>query len=137
MADNIKDKSQKTFNIKIEAIKTPLGSVPTLESFKNLVEGLNILNADMIRTQEIVNLEVFKQMAVIEKELKSLRKLISEEIIAHEAIKENITEVNKRLNKIEKDQILRLQDLSKLIIDFIGSVRVFQDRISKVLKQPP
>ena len=135
MADNTKEPNQKTFNIKMEGIKTPLGEVPTLQSFKNLVEGLNILNTDMIRTQETVNMEVFKQMAVIEKELKSLRKLISEEIISHEAIKENISEVNKRLDKIEKDQILRLKDLSKLVIDFIGSVRVFQDRVSKLLKQ--
>ena len=66
MAGDAED--QKKFSIKIEAIKTPLGAVPTLESFKNLIEGLNILNADMIRTQETVTSEVFKQMVGIEKE---------------------------------------------------------------------
>ena len=132
MAGDAED--QKKFSIKIEAIKTPLGAVPTLESFKNLIEGLNILNADMIRTQETVTSEVFKQMVGIEKELKSLRKLISEEIIAHEAIKENITEVSKRLEKFEKEQTERMKELSKLIIDFIGSIRVFQDKITRLVK---
>ncbi len=130
---------QKKMSIKIEAIKTPLGPVPTLESIKNIVDGLNILNAEMIRTQETVNSEVFKQMSGIEKELKSLRKLISEEIIAFEAIKEYIVggELTKRLDKIEKDQIDRMKELSQLLIDFIGSVRVFQDRIGRLLKQAP
>ena len=131
-----KSAENKKISIKIDAIKTPLGEVPTLESLKKIIEGLNVLNADMIRTQETVNSEVFKQMAGIEKELKSLRKLISENIIAFEAIKENITEVTKRLNKIEKDQIARMNDLSKLIIDFIGSVRVFQEEINRFVKRP-
>ncbi|MHA1652272.1 MAG: hypothetical protein ACTSYB_18975 [Candidatus Helarchaeota archaeon] len=108
MAKNAEDR--KKFLITIEAIQTPLGPVPTLESLKKIIEGLNILNADMLHTQEIVNSEVFKQMARIEKELKNLRKLISEEIIAHEALKENISEVNKKLDKIEKDQIERMKE---------------------------
>ncbi|NVM54546.1 MAG: hypothetical protein HWN66_12650 [Candidatus Helarchaeota archaeon] len=121
--------------IKIEAIKTPLGPVPTLESFKRIVEGLNILNADMMRTQETVNSEVFKQMAGIEKELKSLRKLISEEIISFGAIKEDIVALNKRLDKIGKEQNTNMKNLSNLITDFIGSVRVFQDKITRILKK--
>ena len=127
--------AEKKISIKIEAIKTPLGQVPTLESFKQVLEGLNVLNADMIRTQEMVNNEMFKTMAGIEKELKSLRKLISEEIISFEAIKEDVNTVNKRLDKIEKDQAERIKDLSNLIIDFIGSVRVFQDQVTRLIKE--
>lgn len=127
--------AEKKISIKIEAIKTPLGEVPTLESFKQVLEGLNVLNADMIRTQEMVNNEMFKTMAGIEKELKSLRKLISEEIISFEAIKEDVNTVNKRLDKIEKDQLERIKDLSNLIIDFIGSVRVFQDQVTRLIKE--
>ncbi|MHA1276513.1 MAG: hypothetical protein ACTSQI_03050 [Candidatus Helarchaeota archaeon] len=124
----------ETFSIQIEAIKTPLGEVPTLESFKRLIEGLNILNADMIRTQETVNSEVWKSMSGIEKELKSLRKIISEELIAHAAIKENINELNKRLEQIAKNQDEKLKELSKLLIDFIGSIRVFQETITRRLR---
>jgi uncharacterized protein YoxC len=127
--------AEKKIAIKIEAIKTPLGQVPTLESFKQVLEGLNVLNADMIRTQELVNSEMFKTMAGIEKELKSLRKLISEEIISFEAIKEDVNTVNKRLDKIEQDQLERIKDLSNLIIDFIGSVRVFQDQVTRLIKE--
>ncbi|MDD1778873.1 MAG: hypothetical protein LUQ65_11980 [Candidatus Helarchaeota archaeon] len=127
--------AEKKISIKIEAIKTPLGQVPTLESFKQVLEGLNVLNADMIRTQELVNNEMFKTMAGIEKELKGLRKLISEEIISFEAIKEDVNTVNKRLDKIEKDQVERIKDLSNLIIDFIGSVRVFQDQVTRLIKE--
>ncbi|MFX1296402.1 MAG: hypothetical protein ACFFD2_16305 [Promethearchaeota archaeon] len=133
MANKIDDK--KKFLIKIEAIKTPLGPVPTLESFKNLIEGLNILNADMIRTHETVNSEVFKSMAGIEKELKSLRKLISEEIVSIEAIKEDINGLKKRLDQIEVIQKADFKELSNLITDFIGSIRVFQDRITRLLKK--
>ncbi|NVM30768.1 MAG: hypothetical protein HWN65_18145 [Candidatus Helarchaeota archaeon] len=133
MADDTGE--NKKFSIKVEAIKTPLGAVPTLESFKNLVEGLNILNADMIRTHETVNSEVFKQMAGIEKELKSLRKLIAEEIVSFEAIKEDINALNKRLDNIEVEQQHKLKELTDLITDFIGSVRVFQDKITRVLKK--
>lgn len=133
MADDTGE--NKKFSIKVEAIKTPLGAVPTLESFKNLVEGLNILNADMIRTHETVNSEVFKQMAGIEKELKSLRKLIAEEIVSFEAIKEDINALNKRLDNIEVEQQHKLKELTDLITDFIGSVRVFQDKITRFLKK--
>ena len=124
----------KKISIKIEGIKTPLGAVPTLDSLKQVLEGLNILNADMIRTQEMVNNEMFKTMAGIEKELKSLRKLISEEIISFEAIKDNINTVNKRLDKIEENQTERIAELSNLITDFIGSIRVFQDQVTRVIK---
>ena len=145
--------SKKKITINIEAIKTPLGPVPTLESLKKIVEALNILNADMIRTQETVNSEVFKQMAGIEKELKSLRKLISEEIISFGAIKEgiekliseeivsfgaikeDITGLNKRLDKMEVAQNNKIKELSDLITDFIGSVRVFQDQVARLLKK--
>ena len=145
--------SNKKITINIEAIKTPLGPVPTLESLKKIVEALNILNADMIRTQETVNSEVFKQMAGIEKELKSLRKLISEEIISFGAIKEgieklsseeivsfgaikeDITGLNKRLDKMEVAQNNKIKELSDLITDFIGSVRVFQDQVARLLKK--
>ena len=125
----------KKITIKIEAIKTPLGPVPTLESLKKVVEGLNILNADMLRTQEVVNSEVFKQMAGIEKELKSLRKLISEEIISFEAIKEDIAGLHKRLHTMDADQKASIKELSDLITDFIGSVRVFQDKVTRILKK--
>jgi septal ring factor EnvC (AmiA/AmiB activator) len=127
--------ANKKIPIKIEAIKTPLGAVPTLKSFKQVLEGLNILNADMIRTQEMVSNEMFKTMAGIEKELKSLRKLISEEIISSEAIKENINALNKRLDKIDEDEQERIKDLSSLIMDFIGSVRVFQDQVTRLFKE--
>lgn len=124
----------KKISIKIEAIKTPLGAVPTLKSLKQVLEGLNILNDDMIKTQEMVNNEMFKTMAGIEKELKSLRKLMSEEVISFEAVKENINAFNKRLDKIEENQQERIKELSNLIIDFIGSVRVFQDQITRLIK---
>ena len=127
----------KKIPIEIKAIKTPLGPVPTLESLKQIVDGLNVLNEDMIRTHEIVNSEVFKQVAGIERELKSLKKLISEEAISFESIKEQISELHKRLDRIEADQQKQnssIQDLSSLITDFIGAVRVFQERITRLLK---
>jgi hypothetical protein len=129
------DAEEKKINIKIEAIKTPLGEVPTLASLKQICEAMNILNADMIRTQETVNNEVYKQLHTIEIELKSLRKLMSEEIISFEAVKESINALNKRLDERENTQLEKINDLSKLIIDFIGSVRVFQDRMTQVVKK--
>lgn len=119
-------------SLKIEAIKTPLGAVPTLNSLKQIVDALNILNKEMIRTHDIVNSEVFKQMAGIEKELKSLRKLLSEEIIGFEAIKEDIKAIHKRIDLLEVEQTKKLQNLSDLITDFIGSVRVFQDKMTRL-----
>ena len=128
------DDAEKKISIKIEAINTPLGPVPTLESLKKIVEGLNILNADMRRTHETVNSEVFKQMSGIEKELKSLRKLISEEIVSMEVIKEDIGALKKRIDQIETEQKADIKELSNLITDFIGSIRVFQDRITRYFK---
>ncbi|MHA1265227.1 MAG: hypothetical protein ACTSRS_08355 [Candidatus Helarchaeota archaeon] len=131
MANNTQDK----VSIRVEAIKTPLGPVPTLESLKQVINALNILNAEMIQTHEIVNSEVFKQMAGIEKELKSLRKLISEEIVSFEALKKDISTIHKRIDRLEADQTKKINDLSDLITDFIGSVRVFQDKITRLLKK--
>ena len=84
-------------SIDIEVIETPRGKVVSLESIKNIVNALNLLNVELISSSDKINNEVLNEMINIERELKAIRKLLAENTITHEALKENIREMNEVL----------------------------------------
>ena len=90
--------SRQKFGIQIEAIKTPKGMVPTVDTIKRVVQGLNLLDADLTRTK----LKMEANIRALLREVKTLQKLVADDTIASESSLERLGEIIKRLDKMEK-----------------------------------
>lgn len=90
--------SHQKFSIQIEAIKTPKGMVPTVDTIKRVVQGLNLLDADLARTK----LKMEANIRALLREVKTLQKLVADDTIASESSLERIGELIKRLENMEK-----------------------------------
>jgi len=85
------------YSIEIESIKTPKGLVPTVESLKRIVNGLNLLDADLSR----VNLKMEANIRVLLREVKTLQKLVADDTIASESSVERLSSLTNRFGKLE------------------------------------
>ncbi|MFX1562416.1 MAG: hypothetical protein ACFFDP_03830 [Promethearchaeota archaeon] len=93
------------YSIEIESIKTPKGLVPTVESLKRIVNGLNLLDADLSR----MNLKMEANIRVLLREVKTLQKLVADDTIASESSVERLSSLANRFDKLESS----LQTLAK------------------------
>ena len=93
------------FAIEIEAIKTPKGLVPTVESLKRVVQGLNLLDADLSR----MNMKMEANIRALLREVKTLQKLVADDAIASESSVERMGTLTDRFEKFEAN----LKDLAK------------------------
>ncbi|MHA1377771.1 MAG: hypothetical protein ACTSRG_05260 [Candidatus Helarchaeota archaeon] len=110
--------NQKKITIDLEIIETPRGKVVSLESIKNIVNALNLLNVELISSTENINKEVLNEMINIERELKAIRKLLAENTITHEALKENIRELNDTLKQYISETNQKYETLSENVVNF-------------------
>jgi hypothetical protein len=85
------------FAIEIEAIKTPKGLVPTVESLKRVVQGLNLLDADLAR----MNMKMEANIRALLREVKTLQKLVADDAIASESSVERLGTLAERFDKFE------------------------------------
>lgn len=86
------------YAIEIEAIKTPKGLVPTVESLKRIVKGLNLLDKDLGR----MNLKMEANIRVLLREVKTLQKLVADDTIASESSVERLGVLAERFETMEK-----------------------------------
>ena len=86
------------YAIEIEAIKTPKGLVPTVESLKRIVKGLNLLDADLGR----MNLKMEANIRALLREVKTLQKLVADDTIASESSVERLGVLANRFETLEK-----------------------------------
>jgi hypothetical protein len=86
------------YAIEIEAIKTPKGLVPTVESLKRIVKGLNLLDADLGR----MNLKMEANIRALLREVKTLQKLVADDTIASESSVERLGVLVDRFETLEK-----------------------------------
>jgi hypothetical protein len=93
------------FAIEIEAIKTPKGLVPTVESLKRVVQGLNLLDADLAR----MNMKMEANIRALLREVKTLQKLVADDAIASESSVERLGTLADRFDKFEAN----LKELAK------------------------
>ena len=93
------------FAIEIEAIKTPKGLVPTVESLKRVVQGLNLLDADLSR----MNMKMEANIRALLREVKTLQKLVADGAIASESSIERLGTLADRFDKFEAN----LKDVAK------------------------
>jgi len=86
------------YAIEIEAIKTPKGLVPTVESLKRIVKGLNLLDADLGR----MNLKMEANIRALLREVKTLQKLVADDTIASESSVERLGVLSSQFEALEK-----------------------------------
>lgn len=86
------------FKIEIEAIKTPKGLVPTVESLRRIVKALNVLDADFSR----MNLKMEANIRALLREVKTLQKLVADDTIASESSVERLGILVERMGALEK-----------------------------------
>jgi hypothetical protein len=86
------------YSIEIEAIKTPKGLVPTVESLKRVVKGLNLLDSDLGR----MNLKMEANIRALLREVKTLQKLVADDTIASESSVERLGVLVDRFEAFEK-----------------------------------
>ncbi len=86
------------YAIEIEAIKTPKGLVPTVESLKRIVKGLNLLDSDLGR----MNLKMEANIRALLREVKTLQKLVADDTIASESSVERLGVLVDRFETFEK-----------------------------------
>ncbi|MFX1318435.1 MAG: hypothetical protein ACFE9D_06340 [Promethearchaeota archaeon] len=86
------------YAIEIEAIKTPKGLVPTVESLKRIVKGLNLLDSDLGR----MNLKMEANIRALLREVKTLQKLVADDTIASESSVERLGVLVDRFEDFEK-----------------------------------
>lgn len=86
------------YAIEIEAIKTPKGLVPTVESLKRIVKGLNLIDADLGR----MNLKMEANIRALLREVKTLQKLVADDTIASESSVERLGVLSSQFEALEK-----------------------------------
>ncbi|MFX1492033.1 MAG: hypothetical protein ACFFBU_07215 [Promethearchaeota archaeon] len=126
------------YAIEIEAIKTPKGLVPTVESLKRIVKGLNLLDADLGR----MNLKMEANIRALLREVKTLQKLVADDTIASESSVERLGVLANRFETLEKtmDKIAKkkpttdsTESLKELQKDLVPTLTQAVQRIEEMI----
>jgi len=125
--------------IEIDALDTPVGPVPTIDAVKEIVKGLNILNEEMAKNRSDINNEVLKMMESVERELKSLKKLLAEETISFSALKEGVSSIQDKIEKSIKENQKKFDILENSIKNLNQTIITLENnleaKIYSVLKK--
>ncbi len=130
---------KKKVTIQIDAISTPKGNVPTVDSLERVVNGLNILDSEISLATDETRKDVLVRIKDLEKELMGVKKLISEMAISFEAVTEKLSAVDPKLQKtLEMVESQRME--SAELARYIGAVtnnlrREFIDYINLLEKK--
>ncbi|MHA1208044.1 MAG: hypothetical protein ACTSRF_02210 [Candidatus Freyarchaeota archaeon] len=108
--------------IQIDSIRTPAGDVPTVDSLKRVVDGLNILNSDIDK----LNVDMARNMSAIDKELRNIRKLIAEETVSFEVMSQKLEKVSNQLERLAKSEKEKWDTLQEIMIDVGQILKGFQ-----------
>ena len=105
----------KEIKIEIEAIETPAGMVPNVQSIKKIASALNVINNEVIQNHEEIKKEVINKMESIENEIKVFRKILAEKFITSETLALKIKGLEDKMDILTK-KISDLEKNLKLII---------------------
>lgn len=97
------DSSKKKQEFQIEAIKTPEGNVPTVESFHKVIDGLF---GEVLDTRK----DIAKLIPNIEKELENLREILAQQMVLFEIINANVAKIEDRIKDQEKNVLKILKE---------------------------
>ena len=118
--------SKKKQEFKIDAIKTPSGNVPTVDSFHKVVDGLF---GEVLDTRK----DIAKLIPNLEKELQYLKDILAQQMVLFEIINDNVTKIQKVL-KTQGKEITKIQQTAELGSVELSEVGLSNDSIRAVSK---
>ena len=130
---------KKKVEIQISAISTPKGDVPTVKSLESVVNGLNILDSEFSGVTEEIRKNVLSKIKDLEKDITSMKKLVSETAISIEATFHKINELEPKLGKAVETVESQKTESTELA-RYIGAItnnlrREFSDNLNVVEKK--
>lgn len=138
--------AKKKVTIQIDAISTPKGNVPTVNSLERVVNGLNILDSEISAATDEARKDVLIRIKDLEKEIMSVKKLISEMAISLEAATEKLSGVDPKLQKtfeIVESQRMESAELARYIgavtnnlrREFIDYINLLEKKLSEEIRK--
>lgn len=121
---NLGPSDSKEIKIEIEAIETPAGLVPNLESIKKIAHALNLINDEVILNHEEIKKEVINKMESIENELKVFKKIFAEKVITSEILSLKLQKLEEKVEASFSDVNKRIENLSNEIKNFEKSMKI-------------
>jgi len=133
--------------IHIDAISTPKGDVPTVDTVKRVVNGLNMLESEMYVETEETKKNVLLKVRDLDKDILSIKKLVSEMAISFESILEKLGDVESKLEKsseIVESQRMESAELARYIgaitnnlrREFVDYINLLEKKISEEVRKP-
>ncbi|WEU39992.1 MAG: hypothetical protein OdinLCB4_005850 [Candidatus Odinarchaeum yellowstonii] len=124
----------RRIQIELKAINTPKGEVPTVESFQNLVDGLNILDGELEELRE----QYLKLIQEIKQDFKSMKKLIMDNTIGIEVVNERLEQLSKKLSEQAASEQQSIKDFtentSKTLNDLLKAERNLEESFVKSME---
>jgi hypothetical protein len=113
-------------DIQITAISTPKGDVPTVDTVKHVVDGLNMLQSEMLIETEEMKKDVLLKVRDLDKDMLSIKKLVSEMAISSESTLEKLGDIESKLEKsgeIVESQRMESAELARYIGAITNNLR--------------
>lgn len=117
--------SDQKIKIGVEAVKTPKGTVPTVKGLHSVVSAIlakHKTDFEGAKTEMSTVIEdVFKREALqerlnrLEAEIGSIRKLIAEQLISLQVMREDLNELLKKVDSLGGREAKDEQDIKKLV----------------------
>jgi len=124
----------KRIPVELKVINTPKGEVPTVESFKNLVNGLNILDAEI----ESLRGDYLNLIEEVKRDVKSVKKLVLDNTISLESVNEKLVQLNKTLSESLSNENASIntlrEDFSKALNDLLKAQRNLEESFVKSIE---
>jgi hypothetical protein len=138
--------TKKKVTIQIDAISTPKGNVPTVDSLERVVNGLNILDSEISLATDEARKDVLVRIRDLEKELMGVKKLTSEMAISFEAVTEKLSGFDPKLQKtleMVESQRMESAELARYIgavtnnlrREFIDYINLLEKKLSEEMKK--
>jgi len=115
----------KRVEIEIDAIKTPAGEVPTVESVKKIVDGLNLLSEDV----NAISLSLSESLNLLMAEVKSVQKVIANTVVSSEAAMEAVKRLERKIDSFLKMEIERWETLQQVLAIMSEVLKTIQSEL--------
>lgn len=122
--------NEKRAEIEIEAIKTPVGEVPTVKTIERVIEGLNALGEDL----DSLSLSFSEALKSIVAEVKGIQKLISKTTVSSEAAAEAVKRLERKFDQFSREELERWSRLQQVLSLIVSALKEIYDGMDKNLK---
>ncbi|MEM1658680.1 MAG: hypothetical protein QXK94_06570 [Candidatus Jordarchaeales archaeon] len=122
--------NEKRAEIEIEAIKTPVGEVPTVKTIERVIEGLNALGEDL----DSISLSFSEALKSITAEVKSLQKLISKTTVSSEATADAVKRLERKFEQFSREELERWARLQQVLSLIVNALKEIYNGVDKNIK---